>query len=214
MKKRCTTLCLLVLGAIGFLAEASLSRTSDKLKQIAPKRPIVMAVPAYQSYVVEGSFTKRGTACGIEQKDNYSNVVLPLAKQHGVDWRLITAIMAAESSFNPCAKSPKGAMGLMQVMPAVAQQYKVDPKDAFNPEENVKIGVLHLKRLNKRFKGNLKLTVAAYNAGEGNVTRYKGIPPFKETQNYVKKVLGYKSDLTLAKALPTVAAPMKLLKAR
>jgi soluble lytic murein transglycosylase-like protein len=138
-----------------------------------------------------------------------------LAKQHGIDWRLVTAIMAAESSFNPCAVSPVGAMGLMQIMPAVAKEYEVELDEAFVPAENVRAGILLLKRLKKRYKGNLKLTLAAYNAGEGNVARYGGIPPFKETRNYVKKVLGYHSDLKVAKAKPmSGGSPMSLLKAR
>ncbi|MCI0415055.1 lytic transglycosylase domain-containing protein, partial [bacterium] len=153
--------------------------------------------------------------CDVEERADYRNIVVPLAKQHGLDWRLVTAIIAAESSFNPCAVSPKGAMGLMQIMPVVAEEYQVELDEAFKPEENVRAGILLLKRLNKRYKGNLKLTVAAYNAGEGNVARYGGIPPFIETRNYVKKVLGYHSDLRLAKAKPMSGSPpMRLLKAR
>jgi soluble lytic murein transglycosylase-like protein len=103
----------------------------------------------------------------------------------------------------------------MQIMPAVAKEYEVELDEAFKPEENVRAGILLLKRLNKRYKGNVKLTLAAYNAGEGNVARYGGIPPFKETRNYVKKVMGYHSDLKLAKAKPMGGgSPMSLLKAR
>ena len=102
----------------------------------------------------------------------------------------------------------------MQIMPAVAEDFNVNPSKAYDPDENIRAGVLLLKRLNKKYKGDLKLTVAAYNAGAGNVERYKGIPPFKETQNYVKKVLGYHKDLKVAKATPASGSPMKLLKAR
>jgi soluble lytic murein transglycosylase-like protein len=181
-----------------------------------------LAEASEKSFVVIGSITRNlfgayGTRrgnCGIERKDDYSNIVVPLSREHGLDWRLVTAIMAAESSFNPCAVSPKGAMGLMQIMPSVAKDFKVNPKEAFDPDENIRAGVLLLKRLNKRYNGNLQLTVAAYNAGPGNVERYKGVPPFKETRQYVKRVLGYHSDLKVAKAKPYGGSPMKLLKAR
>lgn len=220
MKKRCNVLSLFVIVAFGFLAEAPiLQGTGNKeMKQFTTATQI----PSTKSQVVIGSITRAvlgtetmsNSVCEVERKDNYSNIVVPLSKEHGLDWRLVTAIMAAESSFNPCAVSPKGAMGLMQIMPAVAKQYKVSLTEAFDPDENVRAGVLLLKRLKKRYKGDLKLTVAAYNAGEGNVARYKGIPPFEETRNYVKKVLGYHSDLKRSKARPNGGSPLKLLKAR
>lgn len=217
MKKRCNILCLFVLVCFGFLAEAPiLQGSADAALQSRS------TVRSEKSYVVIGSITRNilglnpkiKPVCGVERRDDYSNIVVPLSKKHGLDWRLVTAIMAAESSFNPCAVSPKGAMGLMQIMPAVAEDFEVNPKQAFNPNENIRAGVLLLKRLNKKYKGNLKLTVAAYNAGPGNVERYKGIPPFPETQNYVKRVLGYHTDLKIAKATPYGGSPMKLLKAR
>jgi Transglycosylase SLT domain len=220
MKSVLTVFCLLILGAFGFLAQAPSRMESRKTEKIAT--PI--HEESRKSHIVVGSFMKNilrpentedGTSCTVEKKADYSNIVVPLAKQHGLDWRLVTAIMAAESSFNPCALSPKGAMGLMQIMPTVAKEYQIEPNEAFNPDKNIRAGVLLLKRLKKRYKGNLKLTVAAYNAGEGNVARYGGIPPFKETRNYVKKVLGYHSDLKLAKAKPMGGgSPRSLLKAR
>jgi soluble lytic murein transglycosylase-like protein len=217
MKKRCNVLCLFVLVCFGFLAEAPiLQGSADAGNQLKS------ALMSEKSYVVIGSITrnilgaseKMNTSCGVERKDDYSNIVVPLSRKHGLDWRLVTAIMAAESSFNPCAVSPKGAMGLMQIMPSVAKDFRVNPKHAFNPNENIRAGVLLLKRLNERYNGDLKLTVAAYNAGPGNVERYNGIPPFKETQTYVKRVLGYHNDLKVAKAKPNGGSPLKLLKAR
>lgn len=216
--KGCKTICLLILVAFVGLAQApdlkgvdSVSRTIlEKAKEIRTEK----------SYVVIGSITRNlfsaprtGSSCGVEKKANYSNIVVPLSHQYGVDWRLITAIMAAESSFNPCAISPKGAVGLMQISPELAGEYQIRGKDMFDPAQNVRAAILHVKRLNKIYKGNLKLTVAAYNAGEGNVQRYGGIPPFKETQNYVKRVLGYHSDLKVAKASIS-GSPMAFLKAR
>lgn len=216
MKKACNVICLFILVAFALLAEAPILHGTGKVEQLTTN------LRSEQSYVVIGSISrsilgtqaKSQSVCGVERKDSYSNIVVPLSKQHGLDWRLVTAIMAAESSFNPCAVSPKGAMGLMQIMPAVAKDFEVNPNQAFNPDENIRAGVLLLKRLKKRYKGDMKLTVAAYNAGPGNVTRYKGVPPFKETRNYVKKVLGYHLDLKVAKATPASGSPMKLLKSR
>ena len=222
MKKKRNVLCVLVLGTFGFLSLVSGSKGTLQGNQTTAEALTPVKIEPVGSLVVEGSFTNkvlenngsRKSKCGVELREDYSNIVVPLSKKHGVDWRLVTAIMAAESSFNPCAVSPVGAMGLMQIMPAVAQDFEVKLDEAFEPDENIRAGVLLLKRLNKKYKGNLKLTVAAYNAGPGNVTRYKGIPPFKETQNYVKKVLGYHSDLKIAKAQPFKGSPRKMLTAR
>jgi len=211
--KRCKTLCLLILIAFVFAAEAPILRgAGSSIRGLNEKTE--------KSYVVIGSITRNifknsrtQTTCGVEKKASYSNIVVPLSKKYGVDWRLITAIMAAESSFNPCAISPKGAVGLMQISPELAGEYQIRGKDMFDPTKNVRTAIMHVKRLTKIYNGNLKLTVAAYNAGEGNVARYGGIPPFKETQNYVKRVLGYHSDLKVAKSSMS-GSPMALLKAR
>jgi soluble lytic murein transglycosylase-like protein len=224
MNKRWNILCLLVLAAFGFIAWVPGTKGTGQTEEI--RQDLALALPVVntdnpKSHVVEGSFTskilpaqKAKGECGAEVKENYADIVVPLSKKHGLDWRLVTAIMAAESSLNPCAVSPAGAMGLMQIMPAVAEDFKVNPQETFDPDENIRAGVLLLKRLNKKFQGNLKLTVAAYNAGAGNVDRYKGIPPFKETQNYVKKVLTYHKELKMAKVNPYSASPMKILAAR
>jgi soluble lytic murein transglycosylase-like protein len=196
--KRCKTLCLLILLAFAFVAEApGFGRAGDSFR---PSDAI-----SEKSYVVIGSISRNifgdppvHLGCGFRKRTNYSNIVVPLSHKYGVDWRLITAIMAAESGFNPCAVSPKGAIGLMQISPELAAQYKIHGKEMFDPAKNVRAGILHVKRLSKMFNGDLELTVAAYNAGEGNVARYGGVPPFKETQDYVKKVLDYQSDLQSA----------------
>jgi soluble lytic murein transglycosylase-like protein len=124
----------------------------------------------------------------------YSDLVLSLSKKHDVDWKLVAAVMKAESNFNPRAVSPKGAQGLMQLMPATARLYRV--KDPYDPVQNIDAGVRHLKMLMKRFPGKLDLVLAAYNSGERTVDHFKGIPPFDETRSYVKKVLHWMKGLS------------------
>jgi soluble lytic murein transglycosylase-like protein len=110
------------------------------------------------------------------------------AAHHGVDARLARALVSVESNYRPHAVSPKGAMGLMQLMPATARQY--DLEDPFDPRQNLDAGLRHLRGLLDRYgKGKESLALAAYNAGEGAVSRYGGIPPYRETQDYVRRIL-------------------------
>jgi soluble lytic murein transglycosylase-like protein len=108
------------------------------------------------------------------------------AARHNVDPNLVRAVVKVESNFNPNAVSRKGAMGLMQLMPATARQLKV--KNPFDPEQNVDAGVRHLKQLLESYGGDVKLTLAAYNAGAGAVARSSGVPHYAETQNYVRRI--------------------------
>jgi len=113
------------------------------------------------------------------------DLIAAAAATHGVDVRLVRAIIQVESAFRPGARSPKGAMGLMQLMPKTAAQYSV--VDAFEPAANLDAGVRHLRRLLERYE--VPLALAAYNAGEAAVQRYGGIPPYRETVNYVRQVI-------------------------
>jgi len=122
----------------------------------------------------------------------YKEIVSAACKTYEVDEKLIWAMMRVESNFNNVAISRKGAQGLMQLMPETARRYRVT--DSFNPRENIYAGVLHLKALLLKYQGNEKLALAAYNAGSGAVDKYQGIPPFPETQNYVKLVLKYRDQ--------------------
>lgn len=109
------------------------------------------------------------------------------SSQYGVDKDLVNAVIRQESGFNPAAVSKAGARGLMQLMPGTARSLGV--KDTTNPEQNIEGGVKLLKNLLETYHGNIPLALAAYNAGGGAVAKYKGIPPYKETQNYVKTIL-------------------------
>ena len=108
------------------------------------------------------------------------------AQRWRVDESLVRAVIHAESSFNPRAVSPKGAMGLMQLMPATARRFGVS--NAFDPYQNIAGGVQYLAWLLNRYKGDWRLAVAGYNAGEGAVDKYSGVPPYRETRDYLNKV--------------------------
>jgi soluble lytic murein transglycosylase-like protein len=120
-------------------------------------------------------------------RQSYAETVARFSGLYGVDPTLVRAVIHAESAFRPDAVSPKGAGGLMQLMPATAQRF--DVSDRFDPEQNIAGGVAYLALLLDLFDGDRQLAVAAYNAGENAVARYDGIPPYEETQTYVKRVM-------------------------
>jgi soluble lytic murein transglycosylase len=119
----------------------------------------------------------------------YDNIIHEASKRFGVSSSLIKAVIKAESGFNHRAVSHKGAKGLMQLMPSTADH--MDVRNPFNPEENIFGGTRYLSLLLKRFKNNLRLALAAYNAGPEAVETHRGIPPFPETRTFVKRVLSY-----------------------
>jgi soluble lytic murein transglycosylase-like protein len=116
----------------------------------------------------------------------YGEIIASMSEAHGVDPMLVRALIQVESNYRPKAKSNKGAMGLMQLMPATAREYKV--RNPYDPTANIGAGVKHLKSLIDRM-GAVELALAAYNAGEGAVKKFNGIPPYRETRNYVSRIL-------------------------
>ena len=126
-------------------------------------------------------------------KNAFDHIIKQAAAQHGISEGLIKAVMHTESGFNVNARSPVGAQGLMQLMPATARRFNVS--NAYDPQQNIMAGAKYLSWLMKRFNGNTSLVLASYNAGEGNVAKYGGIPPFKETQDYVRRVSSRYSNL-------------------
>jgi soluble lytic murein transglycosylase-like protein len=131
-------------------------------------------------------------AASFRNKAEFEPLIKSLASEYGVDSNLIKAVIHAESGYNPNAVSPKGAQGLMQLMPKTAQGLKVS--NSFDPKENIRGGVRYLRFLLDTFKGDVTLALAAYNAGLNRVSQYGGVPPYQETRNYVSRVLSYQKS--------------------
>ena len=130
----------------------------------------------------------RWSAAKINQKARrFDRSITKYARQYRIDKNLVKSVITAESCFRVKAKSHADARGLMQLIPATARRFGV--KDSYNADQNIRGGVKYLRFLKDRYKGDLKKVIAGYNAGEGAVDKYKGIPPYKETKNYVKNVL-------------------------
>jgi soluble lytic murein transglycosylase-like protein len=206
------------------------SKAERRWKPVRPASPNAMrsarAIASEVSNYIEsrprldsGAAKVKGTLA--EQDPNYSSAannrsvtaakidryIDEAAARHHVDPNLVRALVKVESNFNPTALSPKGAMGLMQLMPETARMY--DVRNPFDAAQNVEAGVRHLKGLLDNFGGNVSLSLAAYNAGQGAVERNRGIPPYTETRNYVKRIrnlMGSEPD----RAVSSLATPIQL----
>ncbi len=149
-------------------------------KFAAPKSRATIFLPA------ESSFAGHSRPAMTIDRDGAERLVREAAERHHMDPALVRAVIETESGWNATAKSRKGALGLMQLIPTTAVRFGVN--DAFSPQQNVDAGVRYLKTLLQRYNGNLDLALAAYNAGEGAVDRAHGVPAFRETRDYVQKV--------------------------
>ena len=177
------------------------SNTEHRWKPVPTPSPAAMRAAYNAANEVRGyvAARPRGASSAVANP-NYANLarghrvsadeidatIAQAASKNGVDPNLVRALIKVESNFNPNAVSNKGAMGLMQLMPRTASQLSVS--NPFDPQQNVDAGVRHLKHLLNNFNGDVRLSLAAYNAGEGAVARNRGVPRYAETQNYVKKI--------------------------
>lgn len=164
-----------------------------RIERIVDDEIVPVEVAAEVQKIVEeqgGVFPKRSWRYSDESgplwQSKYNDIIIAAARKHDVDAALVSAVIKAESDYNPRTMSHKGARGLMQLMPATARRFGVT--NSFDPAENIYAGTRYLRWLLKTFDGNADLAVAAYNAGEGNVWKYDGVPPFRETVNYINRI--------------------------
>jgi soluble lytic murein transglycosylase-like protein len=171
------------------------SYIKDGVRHYTSRRPTNVA-NASPVRTIKYRFIETCYACGSKpgvdfgrirlNTDAFNNEIAAAARQHGVEEAIVRAIIHAESAYNPTAVSRAGAQGLMQLMPATARRFGV--ANSFDASQNISGGVQYLAWLLKRFNGDLTLAAAGYNAGEGAVDKYKGVPPYGETQRYVQRV--------------------------
>ncbi len=151
-------------------------------RKAAPKAPVPRKAKAPRQHGV--TVVRDGSVDKITGR--YDKLIRNVARRHGVDYKLVKAVIHAESAFNHRAVSRVGALGLMQLMPATADELHVT--DPFNPQDNVDGGTRYLKQMLRTFRNDISLSLAAYNAGPNTVFRYGGVPPYRETQSYIRKV--------------------------
>ena len=187
-----------------------------RIERIVDDEVVEAAIVEEVKQIVEeqgGVFPKRSwrysEQSGPLWQSKFNDIIVAAAKKHDVDAALVSAVIKAESDYNPRIVSHKGARGLMQLMPATAKRFGVT--NSFDPEENIHAGTRYLRWLLKTFDGNADLAVAAYNAGEGNVWKYDGVPPFRETVNYINRISKHirkAIDTQVIARDPGVAAPV------
>lgn len=175
-----------------FHGGGQMSLPLNRIERIVDDEVVIPEVVAEVKKAVEegGVFPKRSWRFNPDSMplwdSKYNELIVGAARLHDVDAALVSAVIKAESDYNPRIVSHKGARGLMQLMPATAKRFGVT--NSFDPAENIYGGTRYLRWLLNKFDGNADLAVAAYNAGEGNVWKYNGVPPFRETVNYINRI--------------------------
>jgi hypothetical protein len=188
------------------LGGGTMSLPLARIERIVDDEIVTPEVVAEVKKIVEegGVFPRRSWRFSEQSQplfqSKYNDMIVEAARQFDVDAALVSAVIKAESDYNPRIVSHKGARGLMQLMPATAKRFGV--ANSFDPRENIHGGTKYLRWLLKKFDGNADLAVAAYNAGEGNVWKYDGVPPFRETVNYINRIAKH-----IRKAIETEVIP-------
>jgi soluble lytic murein transglycosylase len=158
------------------------------------KLPLMRTVPTPSAYYRSPSYyrqlSRASLSLGSTGPTSYDKLIREMAAKYDLEYALVKAVIKAESSFNRMAVSPKGALGLMQLMPGTARMHGV--RNVFMPHENIEGGCRHLRMLHDRYRGNIPLIVAAYNAGERRVDAARGVPNIPETREYLARVLRYR----------------------
>ena len=181
----CAAVCL---GAAASASAQIYSWRDANGNMVLSNLPAPAAAPSVRSYAVPQSEALRTTRfVPADRASAYNDLIEDHAQRNGVRADLVRAVVQVESAFNPDARSPKGALGLMQLMPATIQQFGVN--NPFDPKDNVRAGVAYLRQLLDRYQNNEELALAAYNAGPGAVDRHgQSVPPYAETRNYVRQI--------------------------
>lgn len=185
-------LCLGLVAAIVAGLSAAYVAGQENNRLTAPETtPATLRSDPSAAETVSGQWPGRHpkSVFGKKEEPKLHPIIFHTANRYQVDPALVSAIIMAESEYNPRAVSRRGARGLMQLMPATAEELGVE--DIFNPQQNIDGGVRYFKQLVNRFDGDIILALAAYNAGSRHVRHYKGVPPFKATKRYIKKVFKY-----------------------
>jgi len=185
----------LISVALLFALSASTAHSGDIIKFVDESGTVHFTdytVPMEYDVYMKNAERKR--LSGPIKSNRYSKEIYQAGNRHGIDRHLIQSVIQAESGYDPMAVSSSGARGLMQLMPQTAAQYMVD--NVHNPEQNIDGGTRHLKHLINKYDGNVKMALAAYNAGETVVAEYDGVPPYPETETYVERVMEFYRELS------------------
>jgi soluble lytic murein transglycosylase-like protein len=177
---------LFAFTAVPAVASAQIYMSRDAAGNVVLSDHQINPAATIRTYAVPGSTFRATKGITSERASRYDALIEENAAAHGVNPHLVKAVIQQESAFNPMARSNKGAMGLMQLMPATAAELGV--ADPYNPSENIRGGVAYLKGLLVKFEQNVELALAAYNAGPTAVTKYGAVPPYRETKDYVSRI--------------------------